>query len=66
MQGVVKGLAGSGPGAPAPYVASCRIVFNSVEAFQGDFGPNGKEIMADIPNYTDQPPVVQVSDVVVG
>lgn len=42
------------------------MVFDSVEAFQGVFGTNAKEVMADIPNYTDQPPVVQVSDVAVG
>jgi uncharacterized protein (TIGR02118 family) len=35
-------------------------------AFQAGFGPHAKEIVADIPNYTDQTPVIQISDVVVG
>ncbi len=35
-------------------------------AFQGGFGPHAQEIMADIPNYTDLSPVIQISEVVVG
>ena len=35
-------------------------------AFQAGFGPHAQEIMADIPNYTDQTPVIQISEVVVG
>ena len=61
-----RGLAGGAPGAPATYVAMCHFYFDSVEAFQGAFGPNAQEIMADIPNYTDLAPVIQISDVVVG
>ncbi len=63
---VDKGLAGGAPGAPATYVAMCHIFCDSVEAFQGAFGPHAKTIMADIPNYTDIAPVMQVSEVVVG
>jgi uncharacterized protein (TIGR02118 family) len=37
-----------------------------VEAFQAGFGPHVAEIMADIPNYTDLTPVLQISEVVVG
>lgn len=61
-----RGLAGGGPGDPATYVAMCHLYCDSVEAFQAGFGPQVKEIMADIPNYTDQVPVVQISEVVVG
>jgi uncharacterized protein (TIGR02118 family) len=63
---VDKGLAGQDPGDPAPYVALCHIFCDSVEAFQSGFGPHAAEIMADIPNYTDQAPLVQISEVVVG
>src|ERR1700680_2205031 len=45
---VDKGLAGGAPGAPATYVGMCHIFCDSVEAFQGGFGPHAKEIMADI------------------
>ena len=63
---VDKGLAGGAPGDPAPYAAICHIFCDSVEAFEGGFGPHAQEIMADIPNYTDQTPLVQISEVVVG
>jgi uncharacterized protein (TIGR02118 family) len=52
--------------APATCVAMCHIFCDSVEAFQAAFGPHAKTIMADIPNYTDIAPVMQVSEVVVG
>jgi len=54
------------PGAPATYVGMCHIFCDSIDAFQAGFGPHAKEIMADIPNYTDQSPVIQISEVVVG
>jgi uncharacterized protein (TIGR02118 family) len=63
---VDKGLAGGTPGAPPVYVGMCHLFCDSVEAFQRGFGPHAKEIMADIPNYTDQKPVIQISEVVVG
>ncbi len=63
---VDKGLAGGQPGQPATYIAMCHIFCDSVEAFQTGFGPHVQEIMADIPNYTDQSPIVQISEVVVG
>ena len=61
-----KGLAGGGPGDPPTYVAMCHIYCDSVEAFQAGFGPHAAEILADIPNYTDLTPVLQISDVIVG
>lgn len=63
---VDKGLAGGAPGAPATYVGMCHIFCNSIEAFQAGFGPHAREILADIKNYTDAAPVIQISEVVVG
>jgi uncharacterized protein (TIGR02118 family) len=63
---VDKGLAGGAPGTPATYVAMCHIFCDSVETFQKGFGPHSQEIMADIPNYTNLTPVIQISEVVVG
>ena len=63
---VDKGLAGGAPGAPATYVATGHIFCDTIEAFQAGFGPHANEIMADIPSYTDQTPVIQISEVVVG
>ena len=61
-----KGLAGGAPGEAAPYVGMCHVFADSVESFQAAFGPHAKEIMADIANYTDLQPVIQISEVVVG
>ncbi|VTU21241.1 EthD protein [Variovorax sp. PBL-H6] len=61
-----KGLAGGAPGAPAPYIGMCHIHCDSVESFQAAFGPHAKAILADIANYTDLQPVMQISEVVVG
>jgi len=61
---VDKGLAGGGPGAPAPYVCIGHVYFNSVDGFQKGMTTHGKEIMGDIPNYTNIAPQIQISDIV--
>ena len=63
---VDRGIGGDRPGDPAPYIAMCHIYCDSVEGFASAFAPHADEIMADIPKYTDLPPIVQVSEVVVG
>lgn len=63
---VDKGLAGGTPGTPPTYVGMCHIYCDTVEAFLAGFGPHAKEIMGDVPNYTNAQPVVQISEVVVG
>lgn len=60
---VEKGLAGGAPGAIAPYAAIGNLYFDSVSAFEGSFGPNAEAIMADLPNFTNAEPVIQVSEV---
>jgi uncharacterized protein (TIGR02118 family) len=40
-----------------------HLLFDSVEAFQSAFGPNADSIMADVPNYTDIEPILQISEV---
>lgn len=60
-----KGLGGGAPGESAAYVGMCHIHFDSVKSFQSAFGQHGAKIMADVPNYTDLAPVIQLSEVVV-
>jgi len=60
---VEQGLSGAEPGSPATYVAMGHLLFDSVEAFQSAFGPHAETIMADVPNYTDIQPVIQISEV---
>jgi uncharacterized protein (TIGR02118 family) len=63
---VDQGLAGGTPDSPPVYAAAGHLHCDSVEAFQAGFGPHTKEIMGDIPNYTDITPLIQISEVVVG
>ena len=60
---VEHGLSGGAPGSRPAYVAMGHLYFDSVEAFQAAFGPHAPAIMADIPNYTDIEPVIQLSEV---
>jgi uncharacterized protein (TIGR02118 family) len=56
------GLRGAMPGTPAPYVVMCDLTFESVEAYEAVFAAHGMTLMADIPNYTNIRPVMQVSE----
>jgi uncharacterized protein (TIGR02118 family) len=60
---VEQGIAGGAPGAPATYVAMGHLYFDSTDAFASAFGPHAQEILADIPNYTNTQPTIQISDV---
>jgi uncharacterized protein (TIGR02118 family) len=60
---VEQGISGGAPGSRPLYAALCHLYFESVPAFQEAFGPHSKEIMADIPNYTDVQAVIQISEV---
>jgi len=51
------------PGSPPIYVAMGHILFDSVEEFQRAIEPHMEAILADIPNYTDILPAVQISEV---
>ncbi len=60
---VEQGLAGGAPGTAPTYIAMGHLYFDSVEAFQSSFGPHAPEILADIPNFTNTQPIIQISDV---
>jgi uncharacterized protein (TIGR02118 family) len=57
------GLSGATPRSRPAFVAMGHLYFDSAEAFEAAFGPHAKEIMADIPNYTDIQPTIQISEV---
>jgi|SRR5882672_1169001 len=61
---VDKGVAGGAPGAPAPYVAVGHVYVNSLDGWQKGMGQHGKEILADIANYTNIQPQIQISEIV--
>ena len=60
---VEHGLTGATPGSRPTFVAMGHLYFDSAEAFETAFGPHAQEIMADIPNYTDIQPTIQISEV---
>ena len=60
---VEYGLGGGAPGAPPPFLAMGHLYFASVEAFQSAFGPHAEAVMADVANYTNTKPVIQISEV---
>lgn len=62
---IEQGLGGAEPGSPASYIAMGNLYFESMESFQNSFGPNAEKIIADLPNYTNIQPVIQISEVMI-
>lgn len=60
---VDQGLASADPGSQAPFVAMGHLYFDSVESFQNSFAPHAERIMADLSNFTDSQPLIQISEV---
>jgi uncharacterized protein (TIGR02118 family) len=58
-----EGLGGMPPGSPSHYLGMCHLLFDSVEDFGAAFAQHGAAIQADIPNYTNTQPVIQISTV---
>ena len=58
---VYRGLSGAG-GADEPYVTIASLKFDSVEALQQAMDDHGPEIMADVPNFTNIDPVIQIEE----
>jgi uncharacterized protein (TIGR02118 family) len=42
-----------------------HLLFDSIESFEGSFGPHAEAILGDVPNFTNTDPVLQISSVVV-
>ncbi len=59
-----RGLAGGAPGAPAPYVCVGHVYFNAIADLQKATAAHGKELFADVPNFTDITPQVQISEII--
>lgn len=50
-------------GSPAPFLAMGHLVFESLETLQSALSTHGPRLMADIPNYTNTSPTIQISEV---
>ncbi len=60
---VEHGISGEEPGSTAPYIATCHLLFDSVQEFQTSFGPHAQVILEDIPKYTNSEPLLQIGEV---
>ena len=59
-----KGLGGGAPDTTAPYVAVANLYFESMESFQQSFADGASTLMADLPNFTNIEPQVQINEVI--
>jgi uncharacterized protein (TIGR02118 family) len=60
---VEKGLAGGTPGSAPSFLAMGHLHFDSVESYQAAMGPHMPEIVADVANYTNIQPSIQISQI---
>ena len=57
------GIVGAEPGTKPAFICIGYLTFESSGAFGKAFGPHATEIMADIPNFTNAKPVIQISEI---
>ncbi len=57
---------GSLTGGPAPYAAIGYLMFEKIEDLQNGLTTHGAEIMADISNFTNVQPQIQIGSIVFG
>lgn len=62
---VERGASGTIPGSAPAFVAMCHFQFTSVETFLDAFMPHAAALQADIPNYTNTMPVIQVNEILI-
>jgi uncharacterized protein (TIGR02118 family) len=58
-----KGLASPIPGTPVPYLAIGYFYFESMSSCQNSMAAHSKTLRADVPNYTNITPFIQISEV---
>jgi uncharacterized protein (TIGR02118 family) len=58
-----KGIAGTVPDQPMPYLAIGYFYFEDMASMQKAMQPNTEKLVADVPNYTNIQPVLQISEV---
>ena len=63
LGGIDRALPGGAFGLEPPYCAIGHLLFESPEIMERSFGPHIREILADVPNFTNVQPVVQISEV---
>ena len=61
---VERGVEPNLPGVIIPYVTLCHFYFDSLEDFLSASAPHVDKLQNDIPNYSEIPPQIQMSEVV--
>ena len=62
LKGVVVDQGIGQPGSPAPFLAMGHLMFDSLGQLHRR-GSSGPKLMADIPNYTNSRPTIQISEI---
>lgn len=58
-----NGISGRTPDSPANYLAIGYFYFDTMDSYKNSMGPNSEELRADVPNFTNIRPEIQVSEV---
>lgn len=58
-----KGIANGIPDVPVQYLAIGYFYFDSMSTFENSMGSNSEKLKADVPNYTNIQPMIQISEV---
>ena len=58
------GVSGADPKSPAPFALASHLIFNSAEEVHRALAAHGREIMGDIPNYSQVQPQVQIGEII--
>src|ERR1700712_2990380 len=61
---IERGVSGPAPGSQPAFHALVHFYFNSLDEFYAALAKGGADLGADVPNYTDVGPIIQVSEVV--
>ena len=60
---IERGVAGAEPGSQPPFCIAAHMLFDSAETMHASFVRHLPEFVADLPNFTNIQPTVQVSEV---
>jgi len=58
-----RGIANGTPDTPLQYVAIGYFFFKDMPSFESAMGANSAALVADVPNYTNIQPMLQISEV---
>jgi len=60
---LLHGVSGAQTGSPPKFLVLCDLLFASAADYQGSVGPVLREIIEDLPKYTDVEPLIQIAEV---